>query len=300
MELADAALRADIEGDQPTSRERRIQLIDELQIASDEYVEKISRIRAWYLENGRKGRKADTGEGKVNSKNAYIALAVVFAASLAVVVFFHFFPVGAISNLAALPAIGSLCYALFQLGRDTIAHERSIHLEETKNRFTVGATSHMANVAFDKHVEFCEAYSSEMFSALTTLFSRGPHADALKHAPNLIDIRKKWAVWLTSELETELERFESAIHSIGANAWLLREAPEMDGRGDVISEMYAEFAKVVGLQRWKGEPVTRELALVTAVEKLREVLGTKQLTELRSELMTRAHDNIASGDWRKK
>lgn len=46
MEPADAALRADIESDQPTVRERRIRLIDELQIASDEYVEKISRLRA--------------------------------------------------------------------------------------------------------------------------------------------------------------------------------------------------------------------------------------------------------------
>jgi hypothetical protein len=35
MELADAALRADIESDQPTSRERRIQLIDELQSGVD-------------------------------------------------------------------------------------------------------------------------------------------------------------------------------------------------------------------------------------------------------------------------
>lgn len=46
MELADAALCADIESDQPPDRTRRIQLIDELQIASDEYVEKISRLRA--------------------------------------------------------------------------------------------------------------------------------------------------------------------------------------------------------------------------------------------------------------
>jgi hypothetical protein len=46
MALADAALCADIENDQPPDRTSRIQLIDELQIASDEYVEKISRIRA--------------------------------------------------------------------------------------------------------------------------------------------------------------------------------------------------------------------------------------------------------------
>jgi hypothetical protein len=40
------ALHADIESDQPKDRERRIRLIDELQIASDEYLEKISRLRA--------------------------------------------------------------------------------------------------------------------------------------------------------------------------------------------------------------------------------------------------------------
>jgi hypothetical protein len=31
-------------------------------------------------------------------------------------------------------------------------------LEEFRNRFALGATSHMANVAFDKYVEFCEEY----------------------------------------------------------------------------------------------------------------------------------------------
>jgi hypothetical protein len=46
MVLADAALCADIESDQPTDKIRRIQLIDELQIASDDYVERISRLRA--------------------------------------------------------------------------------------------------------------------------------------------------------------------------------------------------------------------------------------------------------------
>jgi hypothetical protein len=45
MDLADAALRADIESSGPKDRIRRIQLIDELQLATDEYVEKISRLR---------------------------------------------------------------------------------------------------------------------------------------------------------------------------------------------------------------------------------------------------------------
>jgi hypothetical protein len=47
MDKADAALRADIESDAPVNRARRLELIDELQMAADDYVEKISRIRDW-------------------------------------------------------------------------------------------------------------------------------------------------------------------------------------------------------------------------------------------------------------
>jgi hypothetical protein len=45
MEKVDAALRADIERNAPADRVRRIELIDELQMAADDYVGKISRIR---------------------------------------------------------------------------------------------------------------------------------------------------------------------------------------------------------------------------------------------------------------
>jgi hypothetical protein len=44
MELADAALRADIESD-GADPVRRIRLIDELQLATDDYMEKIDRLR---------------------------------------------------------------------------------------------------------------------------------------------------------------------------------------------------------------------------------------------------------------
>jgi hypothetical protein len=44
MEKADAALWADIESD-GTDPTRRLQLIDDLQLAADIYLEKISRLR---------------------------------------------------------------------------------------------------------------------------------------------------------------------------------------------------------------------------------------------------------------
>src|SRR5260370_26917350 len=150
----------------------------------------------------------------MSAKGRYATLTIVFAASLLAGVFFHFFPVGIVGDLAGIPAIAALFGALFLLSRDSIAYDRSVRLGEAKNRFTVGATSHMANVAFDKHVQFCEEYTAEVNRTLTFLFRRGPHGDVLQHANALADIRTNWTVWLTPEIETQLIRFEGALRTI--------------------------------------------------------------------------------------
>jgi hypothetical protein len=195
----------------------------------------------------------------------------------------------AVSDLAAVPAIGALFGALFQLARDSLAHERSLRLEEGKNSFTVGATSHMADVAFDKHVQFCEEYTAELYRALSTLFRMGPNKAVLEHASKLPEIRRKWAVWVTPELEAELVKFEDALCEIGADAWLVGEVP---GEAASISRMFSRFAEVVGLPAWRGKVITKDLAITTAVTKLRQVLGTAELTQLRSELIKRAAENL--------
>jgi len=46
MGKADAALRADIESISPLNRARRVELIEELQLAMDDYLERISRLRS--------------------------------------------------------------------------------------------------------------------------------------------------------------------------------------------------------------------------------------------------------------
>jgi hypothetical protein len=227
------------------------------------------------------------------SKDFYWGCAIVFAAGIVLFVLFHFLSVSAfVVDLAAVPSVVALFGALFQLARDNLAHERTLRLEAAKNSFTVGATSHMASVAFDKHVEFCEEYVAATFEGLATLFTKGPTPDALKHAEQLLGIRRKNALWLTPELESELERFEAALRDVGADAWLVREAPDMQNRADVVRKMYATFAKVVGLSRWEGEEITDDLALATIVNKLRRVLGIDELTHLRSELIQRAMENL--------
>ncbi len=187
----------------------------------------------------------------MNTRRRYVALAVVFVASLVAATFFHFFPVSIVGDLAGIPAIAALFGALFQLSRDSIAYDRSVRLEEAKNRFTVGATSHMANVAFDKHVQFCEEYTAEVNRTLTFLFRRGPHGDVLQHANALMDIRTNWTVWLTPEIETQLVRFEGALRTIGAQAELLADLRADEDRAEPIRRAYGTFAAVMGWEAWR-------------------------------------------------
>lgn len=228
----------------------------------------------------------------MNARTRYAVLAVVFVASLAAATLFHFFPVSIVGDLAGIPAIVALFGALFQLSRDSIAYDRSVRLEDAKNRFTVGATSHMANVAFDKHVQFCEEHAAEINRTLTFLFRRGPHGDVLQHANTLMDIRIKWTVWLTPEIEARLIGFEGALRTIGAQAELLAELRGDEDRAEPIRRAYGTFAAVMGWEAWRGEPVTRDLAAEKVIDGLRTVLGISELTRLRAELVKHATDNL--------
>jgi hypothetical protein len=228
----------------------------------------------------------------VNNKNTYLGWTIVFVASLGAVAVFHYFPVSIVGDLAGVPAIAALFGALFQLSRDRIAFERSVRMEEAKNRFTVGAMSHMADVAFDKHVSFCEEYTTAVYHAMTTLFRRGPHEEALVEAGALADIRIKWDIWLAPEVTTELGKFEGALRKIGANAMLLRDLRADEHRTEAIQEAYGTFAEVMGFETWQGKAVTKERTVEKVVEKLRKVLGVGELTHLRSELVERASQNL--------
>ena len=225
----------------------------------------------------------------MNAKKTYIALGVVFAASVTTALLLPFGET--VRAIAAVPAIGSLFGALFQIARDRIAHERSLLILESQNSFSIGATSHMAGIAFDKYSEFCEEYVREMYEALTTLTREGPRKSALTHGDNLIKIRRKWAVWLTPAMDEALWHFEKALRTIGVDAHILETAP---GSGEYIAEMYSTFARVIGLEKWEGEQLTDELTVTAVINQLRRILGTEELSRLRAELVTRALQNIGN------
>ena len=110
-----------------------------------------------------------------------------------------------------------------------IAHERALWIIEAQRSFSIGATSHLAEVAFDKYALFCEEYIARDVPNSYNAHPRWPPATALPHASSLLEIRRKWALWLTPTLETELEPSETAIRKIGADAYLLEHAPGEPG-----------------------------------------------------------------------
>ncbi len=226
------------------------------------------------------------------TQRVYSAIAAIFIASLA---FYYWNPgSAAIQFLAGIPLVASLVAALVQILRDQAAHERAMLILAEQNRFSLGASSHMANVAFDKHVQFSEEYAEEVHKALTTLFREGPTPEVLQHTGALYTLQQKYAVWLTSKVETELETFESALRRIGANAGYVRDAPSAEDRQQRLNAMYRTFAEVMGFEEWQGEQLTDDLAVSMMIRRLRAILGTEELTEMRSAIVSKAIAELRS------
>ncbi|MDB5978358.1 MAG: hypothetical protein JWR07_5118 [Nevskia sp.] len=226
-----------------------------------------------------------------NKTKTYIGFSLIFAAAFAGSIFAaRNSPF--LQQLFALPMVAALGGALFKFFRDVAAHERAIALQVDQQHFAIGASSHMADVAFDKHILFSEKYVAEAQASIHTLFRDGATEEALQCARRLFQIREDYIVWLTPALEKELDVFERALRELGAAAGLVkstRESPEhQDVRQKTIPEMYKMLAQVLGLPQWEGKAITDELAVAAVIRKLRSLLGTEELTELRQAIINRA------------
>jgi hypothetical protein len=85
---------------------------------------------------------------------AYSVLATVFVLSIGT---FFLLPDGhdVLGGVIASPGVTALLAALFQLMRDEADYEKRLEAQRREFQFTLGAASHMANAAFDKHADFC-------------------------------------------------------------------------------------------------------------------------------------------------
>jgi hypothetical protein len=178
--------------------------------------------------------------------------------------------------------------------KDRLKSASDSRLEDAKNQFVIGATSHMANTLFDKHVEFCEAYVFEMQLALSVLMYQGPTEKLKDNAERLKDIRLKARVWLPASTFDRLLNYEMALHRIAIHDRHqkaygplpgYRERPEYQEEVDRVIGLYSEIID-------EGPPpegvMRPSVGTSVVIEELRKVLGIEELSRLRGELIRRA------------
>lgn len=220
--------------------------------------------------------------------------------TIVLLIAFCFVSLGAISLSTGHPlqgafstsAVGTLILLFFQLARDAEQHENALLLLKLDQKFGLGATSHMASVAFDKHVLFCEEYLAEVDKMLAALWHLGPSTKAVEYANSLLSIRNRYTAWVTPEITQGLEPFESAIRHIGAAATFIgttTDIPEYDEqRSSATKHMFRLFSQVMNIDGDDDDDIAKLHAAEEAKTYLRRVLGIDELTSLRKMLLTQA------------
>lgn len=219
----------------------------------------------------------------------YLSLTVVFILS---VVITFMLPVNDFyKGIIATPAMGSLFYALYQISRDESAFKKEKYLQQQKQFFNLGSTSHMANVVFNKHVEFIERYMEEVHKTVSKLFREGPTKEAIELSNNLFRIREQYAAWIPKEESLKLEPFENAVREIGSLSYQADIVDKKTLRGSkTIIKLYDKFSKVLGIDLRIDEQ--EEEIYSSAVEevksKIGSILGIEELTAMRKMLIKEA------------
>lgn len=193
-------------------------------------------------------------------------------------------------GIISLPGVGALFAALYQIVRDQAAHERALELLEKQQLFNLGVASHMANVAFDKHVQFSEMYISRMQLGLTQLFQTGPPGESLKFCSDLIDIRLSFRAWITEDLEAKVMPFEDALRQMGAKEIALKELPPGPKRTQGVNEIFQVFSDVTGFKY--EDHIDEKIAPRKIMSHLQDLLGVQQLSRLRRVVVQAAIDTL--------
>ncbi|MGC2518357.1 MAG: hypothetical protein WA373_04540 [Burkholderiales bacterium] len=217
----------------------------------------------------------------------YLVLVAVFVLSTALGLFL---PVTDIfRGIAATPGIAALIGILWHAVKEQTAFERAQQLQRQQQLFSLGTTSHMANVAFDKHVEFCKKYMQEVDKTVDTLYRRGPTEQAMAHANTLYSLRRDYAAWLTKDISEALEPFEKIVRMIGSLTLTAGGLPDgHEFKTGAMGRTWDLLQKVLIPHRENPAPGDANATNEAVKEQIRSILGIEQLTKIRTKLIDRA------------
>jgi hypothetical protein len=194
-------------------------------------------------------------------------------------------------GIYAIPGAGALAMFLVQMLKDEAAYEKEKELQRKQHFFNLSVTSHMASVAFDKHVEFCESYIACTRRILEDIYKHGskgsPEIQAALKA--LIDTRNKYDSWLTDGINSKLINFEVKLKEmIRYTEWATEPGSDKERRklfAKRAMDLYSIFI------RDEDDP---EIAPDRIVAHLKSVLGIEELTSLRQAVISEAVKAIES------
>ncbi|WP_420600383.1 hypothetical protein [Neptuniibacter sp.] len=194
----------------------------------------------------------------------------------------------------ATPGILGLVAVLYQLVRDEASFERNKLIQGMQHSFGIGASSHMANTVFDKHVEFCEKYLEEVHAISDKLFREGATSDAVNFGNKLYTLKLEYALWLTDEINDSLFVFEQGLRKLGASQGFIdstagheRYSEERQKR---ISQVHNDYVKILNLGG--DEKPDPDFAVESVVRKAREILGLDELVWLRKNIIKQAKESL--------
>ncbi|MFZ3043699.1 MAG: hypothetical protein WA058_01145 [Minisyncoccia bacterium] len=195
-----------------------------------------------------------------------------------------FLPVGGIfKGIISFPGAAALLFVMYEILKNEQQYIRNLLLQSKQQDFILSTSSHVAEVAYDKHVLFCEEYINRVQEGRQELFREGATPKTINIGGDLVRIRQKHSAWLTEEIENKLKPFEQVLIEIGANEHYL-EITAGEGMNDkkrkVIDKIYRSFGLVLGHEK-PGNNEESELHIDKVIDKIRDILGIKAITKLR-------------------
>lgn len=214
-------------------------------------------------------------------------LAAVFVGSLAITLITD--PETAAHKIAQYPALGALLGVLWKILQDEIRDQRDIKKAATLALNSLFAGSHYASRVYDKQVEFCEGYWHFVLEIIKEMERKAESPILVQKANALYTYRMEQAIWLTEDMTLDLEGFEKALRSLGAESHRLQILPVGPERSERVDRMMRVFEKIMRI----GDTNTREEKVpsyVGVLSKLQDVLGIATAYAWRQEFMERAGD----------
>ena len=200
----------------------------------------------------------------------------------------------AAKTLAALPFVGALFAALFQLLRDHTSFVKETIKQQREHAFLVAATSHMSAVIFDKHVAFCEAYITALQDILGKLFAEGPSPKTLGYMQTLYAARREYRLWVSPLMASAFDEFESKLLKMGSSFHVWEAMKHAKGSDKYLDEAYTLFTEIMNVKDEEDKKseveVKKRKGYDLVFTHLQEILGIENLTKLRDSIIVSSHD----------